>query len=91
MNDEYFIYLLQSEKTGVWYVGLSSDPKSRLIQHNQGKSKFTKGNLVWLTKKETNGQALIPEKKLKNLSRERTIQFVNNYNVGVASPDFPYH
>ena len=47
MNDEYFIYLLQSEKTGVWYVGLSSDPKSRLIQHNQGKSKFTSGHIPW--------------------------------------------
>ena len=47
MNDEYFIYLLQSEKTGVWYVGLSFDPKSRLTQHNQGKSKFTRGHIPW--------------------------------------------
>jgi predicted GIY-YIG superfamily endonuclease len=60
MNDEYFIYLLQSEKSGVWYSGLSSDPKSRLIQHNQGKSKFTSGHIPW--------KILYPEKAgdLKN-------------------------
>ena len=47
MNEMYFIYLLESEKSGVWYVGLSSDPQNRLIQHNLGKSKFTSGHIPW--------------------------------------------
>jgi len=47
MNEMYFIYLLESEKSGVWYVGLSSDPQTRLMQHNQGKSKFTSGHIPW--------------------------------------------
>jgi predicted GIY-YIG superfamily endonuclease len=47
MNEIYFIYLLESEKSGVWYIGLSSDPQTRLMQHNQGKSKFTSGHIPW--------------------------------------------
>jgi putative endonuclease len=46
-NTEYFVYLLESEKDGVWYVGLSKDPTSRQREHNGGKSKFTKGHMPW--------------------------------------------
>ena len=47
MNEDYFIYLLESEKSGVLYVGLSVNPELRLIQHNQRKSKFTSGHIPW--------------------------------------------
>jgi predicted GIY-YIG superfamily endonuclease len=47
MNEAYFIYLIESQKSGVWYVGLSANPELRLIQHNQGKSKFTSGYIPW--------------------------------------------
>ncbi|MGD9931491.1 MAG: GIY-YIG nuclease family protein [Mangrovibacterium sp.] len=45
---EYYIYLLESQKSGKWYVGLSSNPEGRLKQHNQGKSHFTKGHIPWV-------------------------------------------
>jgi len=48
MSTEFYIYVIQSERDGIWYVGLSSDPKSRLNQYNAGKSKFTKGHLPWI-------------------------------------------
>ena len=48
MQTEYFIYVIESVRDGIWYIGLSSDPKSRLKQHNAGKSKFTKGHLPWI-------------------------------------------
>ena len=47
MQTEYFIYVIDSERNGIWYVGLSSNPELRLIQHNQGKSKFTIGYISW--------------------------------------------
>ena len=46
-NSEYYIYLLESESDGIWYVGLSCNPDERLKQHNRGKSKFTKGHIPW--------------------------------------------
>ena len=46
-SSEYYVYLLESESTGIWYVGLSKDPDHRLLHHNQGKSKFTSGHRPW--------------------------------------------
>jgi len=59
---EYYIYLIESENDGIWYVGLSQNPKERLIQHNAGKSKFTKGHIPWL---------LLFEEKIGSLSEAR--------------------
>ncbi|WP_346861734.1 GIY-YIG nuclease family protein [uncultured Draconibacterium sp.] len=47
VSPDYFVYLIQSENDGVWYVGLSANPVERLKQHNKGKSKFTKGHIPW--------------------------------------------
>ena len=43
----YFVYVIESITDGIWYVGMSQNPKERLKQHNNGKSKFTKGHLPW--------------------------------------------
>lgn len=48
MNEAiYYVYLIESDKDGVWYIGLSANPEERLKQHNAGKSKFTKGHIPW--------------------------------------------
>ena len=47
MNEDYYIYLLESEKSGIWYIGLSINPEQRLKQHNLGKSKFTSSHIPW--------------------------------------------
>jgi putative endonuclease len=65
MQTEYFIYVIESERNGIWYVGLSSDPKSRLNQHNGGKSKFTKGHLPWI---------LIYTEKIGDLTEARKME-----------------
>ena len=38
----YYIYILQSEKDGKFYVGFTKDLKLRVEQHNSGKVKSTK-------------------------------------------------
>jgi len=47
VQTEYYVYLIESESSGIWYVGLSHDPKKRLLHHNLGKSKFTSGHTPW--------------------------------------------
>ncbi len=39
----YFVYVLFSEKLNKRYVGSTSDVQQRLLEHNSGHSKFTKG------------------------------------------------
>ena len=88
---KYYVYILYSSSIDSYYKGQTSDIDDRLNRHNNGQEKATKSGvpwkLVWSTKKETRGEALILERKLKNLSKERTIQFIDKYKAGVASPD----
>jgi putative endonuclease len=44
----YYVYLLQSEAfVGQRYVGVTSDPKQRLADHNAGKSAHTSKYAPW--------------------------------------------
>ncbi len=42
-----FVYILQSEKDGRFYVGMTADVERRVKEHNRGKSKSTKGYRPW--------------------------------------------
>lgn len=43
----YFVYLLQSDKNGSFYIGCTSDLKKRVLEHNNGQSYHTKKYLPW--------------------------------------------
>ena len=87
----YSVYILYSSKIDAYYKGQTSNMKERLHRHNGGREKATKNgvpwNLVWSAEKPTRGEALILERKLKNLSREKTKQFISKYKMEVAGPD----
>jgi putative endonuclease len=46
-SENYFVYVISSEVANKFYVGMSADPETRLIQHNAGHSQFTKGFRPW--------------------------------------------
>lgn len=41
----YFVYVLQSLKTGEYYKGITNDIDRRMHEHFSGRSKFTKNKL----------------------------------------------
>ena len=43
----YYVYILKSEKSGIYYTGIAKNVELRLVNHNKGKSRFTKGHLPW--------------------------------------------
>jgi len=43
----HYVYILQSEKNGKLYKGLTDDLKRRLKEHNSGNSTYTKSNGPW--------------------------------------------
>ena len=43
----YFVYILQSEKDGSYYIGSSNDPQSRLEKHNKPHSGYTGRKQPW--------------------------------------------
>jgi putative endonuclease len=44
---EYFAHVLKSDIDGRLYKGHTEDLKKRLIEHNRGKTKSTKGYIPW--------------------------------------------
>lgn len=42
-----YVYLLQSQKDGTYYVGWTTDPVRRLVEHSAAASLYTKRKLPW--------------------------------------------
>ena len=67
----YFVYILKSDKDGIYYKGQTNNISKRFENHNRGYVKSTKSHrpwtLVFYTKVETRSEAMKLERKLKNL------------------------
>jgi putative endonuclease len=90
----YFVYILQSSLNDSFYKGSTDDLSRRFFEHNSGKatstSRYCPWYLVWYTTKENRSEALLLERKLKNLSVKKTLDFIKKYpteNPCVGAPD----
>ncbi len=65
----YFCYILQSQKSGRFYIGHTADIQFRLIEHNTGRVDATRNkgpwNLVWSEAFETRSIASQREREIK--------------------------
>ncbi|MFM1915109.1 MAG: hypothetical protein RLZZ531_778 [Bacteroidota bacterium] len=88
---KFHVYILYSEKINSFYKGQTSNLTDRLYRHNHRYEKATKAGvpweLIWTSEKPSRSDALILEKKLKNLSVKRTLEFILKYNLGIPSSD----
>jgi putative endonuclease len=69
----WYVYIIESEKDGDYYKGLSEDYLKRLDEHNAGLSNFTSGKGPWKLKYVeelfSKREAIIRERKLKRQKR----------------------
>jgi putative endonuclease len=76
----YTVYIIYSESTDSFYKGQTDNLDQRLLRHNNGWEKSTKHGapwkLLWSTVKTDRSSAVTLERKLKNLSRKRLIEFI---------------
>ena len=84
MNEnKYWVYILFSNEYSKFYIGQTNNLTERLYRHNSGFEKATKPYIPWELKlsleKEDRATALKLEKKLKNLSKLRILQFIEKY------------
>ena len=79
----YYVYILYSSKLDSYYKGQTKDLTGRLNRHNQGYEKSTgRGvpwTLVWYRVAGSRSEAMLLEKKLKNMSRERLKRFMETH------------
>jgi len=81
---KYFVYILFSDSLQKFYIGQTQNLTDRVIRHNKGYEKYTsKGTpwtLVWYTSKESRSDAIILERKLKNLKQLRLVKLMRKYS-----------
>ena len=71
-------YILQGEKNGQYYIGSTDDINQRLLKHNKGYSRYTKGKgpfkLAYTEKYNTRSEARKREYYLKSLKSRKVIE-----------------
>ena len=81
---DFFVYILYSEKFDRFYIGQTNDIQERLRRHNSGYELATAPYKPWEMKlfirKSSRKDSMALEKKLKNLSRMRIVEFIKKYS-----------
>lgn len=80
----FYTYILESQKTKRYYVGCTNDIKRRLLEHNNGISKYTRLYAPWMIKYseifDTLKKARHREKEIKNWKSREKIETLINTN-----------
>ena len=78
----YTVYILFSQKLNKFYVGSTQNFEQRFIQHNHGKTPFTKTGIPWILiysiPLESRSQAILLETKIKKRGIERYLKDINH-------------
>ena len=79
----YFVYIIFSTSHNRYYIGQTQDFDDRIVRHNSGYEKSTSPYRPWvlqcLIAKASRSEAMLLEKKLKNLNRQRLELFIDKY------------
>ena len=87
----FYTYIIQSEKTGKYYIGSSEDVQKRLQQHNWSRTPSTKSGIPWklvyTEKYNTRTEAVSREYAIKKKKSRKYIEFLiksspDSYRVG---------
>lgn len=84
----FYVYIIHSAKDESFYKGFTENPTSRLIQHNNGESKYTSLKIPWrfvyLEEMPSKKSALIREKVLKKYSHAQIHQLIGSQMNGIS-------
>jgi len=79
----FYVYIIYSASHDRHYIGQTQDVELRLSRHNSGIEKATAPYKPWMVKcvveKPSRGEAMMLEKKLKNLSRIKLLAFIDRH------------
>ena len=79
----FYVYIIRSKDSGIFYKGFSVNPEKRLEEHNSGRSRYTsdKGpwELVYQESFETKREALIREKQIKRYNPVYLNKLIEEY------------
>lgn len=74
---KFFVYILESELDGSFYVGQTSNLNNRLEKHNKGLNRSTKAKRPWklfyYEEVNSRAEAMALEKKIKSWKKRDSI------------------
>ena len=78
MDNQFYVYILQSVVLLTFYVGQTQNVEKRLREHNSEKARYTKAgqpwNVVWTQEVSSRGEAMELERKVKKRGAKRFLQ-----------------
>ena len=81
----FYVYILYSSSHDRYYVGQTNDVADRLHRHNRGYERSTSPYVPWVLVlsigKSTRSEAMILERKIKNLNRADLAKFILKYGI----------
>jgi putative endonuclease len=79
----WIVYIIESEKTGYFYIGYTRDVNRMVREHNAGKTKMTRDKGPWkvvnIQKFATEQEALAREKQMKAWKAHETVKRYVDY------------
>ena len=90
-SDGYFTYIITNPGKTVLYTGMTNDLKRRLNEHyrNRGQKKHFASRyycykLLYYEKYDRPMKAIVREKEIKDLTREKKIALIKELNPGLG-------
>ena len=85
---EYYTYILTNKNNHVLYIGVTNNLQRRIYEHKNHlvkgfTSKYNVSKLVYFEITTDIKEAIIREKQLKNLSRDKKIQLITSTNKNI--------
>ena len=83
--NQYFVYLMASQKNGTLYVGVTRDLVRRVHENKSGAvegftNRYSVHHLVWFESTGSVEAAIHKEKQIKNWKREWKIELIEKSN-----------
>ena len=82
----YFVYILESQQDGSFYIGYTSDLTKRIVYHNSGRSTYTRKKqpwkLIYFEKFTEKRDAIIRERQIKSWKSKQAVLKLIKQNSG---------
>ncbi len=85
MKENFYVYILSSQKNGTLYIGVASNLIQRVYQHKEGQvdgftKKYGVKTLVYYEIHQTAESAIVREKQIKEWKRNWKLELIEKSN-----------
>lgn len=86
MDKKWFVYIITNYLNTVFYTGVTNNLQRRIYEHKTGivdnsfSKKYRIYKLIWFKEFNSPNEAIIIEKKIKDMRREKKLKLITDKN-----------